>query len=163
MKTLYLARHAKSSWDHVDLKDFERPLNERGAVDAPAMGRVLKSMAVLPDLIVSSPALRATTTAMTIAEGIGYPGNVEINVRLYQSYTAGLWKLVKSLPDVYASVMLIGHNPSFTYFVNELIPDEIENIPTCGTVAIQFPVSEWKQVGRKSGRLVFFEYPKKNK
>ena len=73
MKTLYLVRHAKSSWKYPNLDDFERPLNKRGRKNAPFMGRILKKLKAVPDLVISSPANRAATTARIIADMIDYP------------------------------------------------------------------------------------------
>lgn len=161
MKKLYLVRHAKSSWDDAQLKDIDRPLNERGATDAPRMGQVLKSRGVSPHLIATSPALRAATTAMIIAEALVGSDKVQIDARLYRSNTRELFNLVRNLPPSIHSAMWIGHNPAFTDFANELIPDEIDNIPTCGIVAITFPVSEWGKISKNTGELMFFERPKK--
>jgi len=127
------------------------------------MGRALNSRGVRPDMIATSPALRATSTAMAIAEEIGLADIVQTDPRLYHSYAGDLLKLIKSLPKSIHSAMLVGHNPSFTDLANHLIPDEIDNIPTCGIVAIAFQTTDWSKIERNSGQLMFFEYPKKHK
>jgi len=160
MKTLYLARHAKSSWKNPELSDIERPLNKRGKKDAPYIGNILKEKGVKPDIIISSPAVRARKTAVAIAENIEYPKNkILIDDKIYESSSSGLLNIIKSFNDKYDSVMMFGHNPAFTMLNNYLTDSYIDNIPTCGVVGIQFN-SSWKKIGSESGKTVFFIYPK---
>ena len=164
VKTLYLARHAKSSWADPDLSDFERPLKKRGEKDAPMMGKILASKGVKPELIISSPAKRAIFTAYILAEEINYPKeNIATKEDIYEAATSDLLEIIEQLDDSLKSVMLVGHNPSFTNLANYLTDDRFDNIPTCGVVAIGFDVFEWKKIDKKSGKVVFFEYPKKYK
>lgn len=161
MKILYLNRHAKSSWSNPLLSDHDRPLNKRGERDAPFMGSVLRKKGILPDLIVSSPANRAYTTACIIAEKLGYPvGDIQKNKDLYFSGTSGMIDVIRSVADDVDSLMLFGHNPDFTATAEYLTGDYIENIPTCGNYCIQFNISSWKEIGEGNGKKVFFEYPK---
>lgn len=160
MKTLYLARHAKSSWKNPELSDIERPLNKRGKKDAPYIGNILKEKGVKPDIIISSPAVRARKTAIAIAENIEYPKNkILIDDKIYESSSSGLLNIIKSFNDKYDSVMMFGHNPAFTMLNNYLTDSYIDNIPTCGVVGIQFN-SSWEKIGSESGKTVFFIYPK---
>jgi phosphohistidine phosphatase len=162
MKKLILIRHAKSSWDFSGLTDLERPLNKRGKHDAPLMGQVLKTKKIFPDLILSSPALRALNTAVIIAQEIGYNKNIQVNDRIYHAYTPDLWTIVKTLPDKYETVFLFGHNPSFTEFANELTQMQLDNIPTCGIYAVAWQTEKWVQISKKEAEYLFYEYPKKN-
>ncbi len=160
MKTLYLARHAKSSWKHPELSDIERPLNKRGKRDAPIIGNLLKEKGVKPDLLISSPAARARKTALTIAEIIDYPKNkILIDVKIYESSPTELINIIQGLDDKYNSVMMFGHNPGFTMLNNYLTESFIDNIPTCGVVGIRFN-SSWKKVEGASGKAILFIYPK---
>ena len=160
MKTLYLARHAKSSWKNPELSDIERPLNKRGKRDAPYIGNLLNEKDVKPDILISSPAVRARRTAVTIAEIIDYPkSKIIIDDNIYESSSAGLLNIIKGFHDKYNSVMMFGHNPAFTMLNNYLTDSHIDNIPTCGVVGIQFN-SSWKKIGSKSGKAFFFIYPK---
>ena len=164
IKTLYLARHAKSDWDDSSLSDFERPLKKRGEKDAPMMGKILHSKGVQPDLIISSPAKRAISTAYILALEMKYPTEKIIaNENIYEASTSELLDIIEQLDDKLKSVMLVGHNPSFTRLANYLTEQYFDNIPTCGVVAIAFDVSEWKTIEKNSGKVIFFEYPKKHK
>lgn len=160
MKTLYLTRHAKSSWKNPELSDIERPLNKRGKRDAPYIGNILKEKGVRPDVLISSPAVRARKTAAAIAENIDYPkSKILIDKNIYESSSSGLLNIIKEFNDKYNSVMMFGHNPAFTMLNNYLTDSYIDNIPTSGVVGIEFN-SSWKKIGSKSGKAVFFIYPK---
>ena len=160
MKTLYLARHAKSSWKHQELSDIERPLNKRGKRDAPIIGNLLKEKSVNPDLIISSTAVRARETALTIAEIIDYPkSKILIDVNIYESSSSGLINIIQGFDDKYNSIMMFGHNPGFTMLNNYLTERFIDNIPTCGVVGIRFN-SSWEKIEGASGKEFFFIYPK---
>ena len=160
MKTLYLARHAKSSWKHPELSDIERPLNKRGKRDAPYIGNLLKEKVVKPDIVISSPALRAKKTALAIAEKIDYPkSKILIDENIYESSSTELIHIIKGFGDKYNSVMMFGHNPGFTMVNNYLTNSFIDNIPTCGVVGIRFN-SSWKKIDSASGKAFFFIYPK---
>ena len=164
MKTLYLARHAKSSWTYPELEDFERPLNKRGKKDAPLMGNILKEKNENPDLIISSPALRAIYTARIIAEKLDYPvEKISADESIYESSINNLFRVIKSLPDEYERIMIFGHNPAFTNLCNYISDKYFENIPTCGVVKIEFDISSWQEVDEQTGKVADFEYPKKHK
>lgn len=163
MKTLYVIRHAKSSWDAPDMDDFERPLNARGKRDAPRMGKRLKEKEIHPDLVLSSPAKRALATAKRIAKVIGYPSeSIKTDRLLYHGDEETILAVVQGLKDKYKNVMLFSHNPGLTDFVNTLMNGEldIDNVPTCGIVAFQFAVEDWKDVTWGKGNMLFFDYPK---
>ena len=160
MKTLYLARHAKSSWKHPELSDIERPLNKRGKRDAPYIGNLLKEKGVKLELLISSPAVRARKTAVVIAELIDYPkSEILIDDNIYESSSSELINIIKGFDDKYNSVMMFGHNPGFTMLNNYLTDSFIDNIPTCGVVGIRFN-SSWKKIDSDSGKAFFFIYPK---
>lgn len=164
MKYLYLVRHAKSSWDFPELKDFDRPLNKRGQRDAPRMGSRLAAKNLKLDAIISSPANRAITTAKEIAQVIGFP--LEDIIEMEDIYHAGMNSLkdvVRGLDEKFKSVALVGHNPGFTDLANQLKEHDyyIDNVPTCGVVAMEFACNSWKEITDHSGRLLFFDYPKK--
>lgn len=162
MKTVYFVRHAKSSWK-FDLRDHDRPLNKRGKRDAPNMGILLKQMNVLPDVIYSSSAVRANTTANTIAEAIGFPvDDIIINSNLYHAGTIEVVPLIRKLDNQVDSVMFFGHNPGFTDLANELGDEFIMNVPTCGAVGVEFDVDDWSAVNEENGKTAFFEFPKKH-
>lgn len=162
MKTLFIVRHAKSSWDNPELRDHERPLNARGKKNAPEMGKRLKKRKILPDLIISSTAERAKKTARKIAEEIGYPREKILKSdELYHADVEDLMDIVQMQSDSVKNLMIVGHNPGFTDFANFLADADIVNIPTSGVVAIKFSVEQWFQIVPSSGIVLFFDYPKK--
>jgi phosphohistidine phosphatase len=163
MKTLYIVRHAKSSWADPNLDDFERGLNERGKADAPRMGKRLKEKDVHPDFMLSSPAKRAHSTAKRIGKILNYPKEkIKTNRLLYHADEETILSVVQTLNDKHDEVFIFGHNPGLTDFVNSIAETEvfIDNVPTCGVVAYTIPVESWNDVNWKSGKLLFFDYPK---
>ena len=161
---LTLVRHAKSSRDDMSLKDFMRPLNDRGLRDAPEMGRRLRESGVQPDFIVSSPAKRALTTARLIADEIDSPeaGILEA-AGIYEATAAEILKLVQGLPEEKREVMLVGHNPGISDFAHLFLRSVTDNIPTCGVVRLAFAAQHWRDISPQRASLLLFDYPKKNK
>ncbi len=163
MKKLFLIRHAKSSWKDASLADYERPLNKRGMRDAPFMGQRLARENVLPDIILSSPANRAITTAGIIADEIGYSkDNIVQDESIYLATDGMLLDIIRHIDDQHQSAFVFGHNPGFTMIANNLCNHYIDNLPTCGIFAIQFNIHSWKDVGLGEGTFDFFDYPKKH-
>lgn len=163
MKTLYIIRHAKSSWDDLDQPDFDRPLNERGKRDAPRMGKRLKEKEIHPDLIICSSAKRTWSTSKRIAEILKYQKeNIKTVKSLYHADEEVILETIQKVNDTAHVVLLVGHNPGLTDFVNTLSEDEtnIDNIPTCGVVAFQFKVESWEEIKWGTGKILFFDYPK---
>lgn len=162
MKQLIIVRHAKSSWDNPEWTDFGRPLNKRGLKDAPIMAEIIKDMKIKPDIIISSPANRAITTAKIYAEILGLKSKNIIEDRsIYEMGTRYIINLVKSLSDDISTVMIFGHNPDITSLSTYFSGEYFDNVPTCGTVGIEFDIEKWEQVELENGKLIFFEYPKK--
>lgn len=163
MKTLYVIRHAKSSWDDHALPDFDRPLNERGKRDAPAMGKRLKEKSVHPSLMYSSPAKRALSTAKRIADVLGYERDkIKTDRRLYHADSEMIFSVLKELKNRHDTVLIFGHNPGLTDFVNAMQNEKmfIDNVPTCGIVAFSIAIEDWSDLRTKSGTMLFFDYPK---
>jgi phosphohistidine phosphatase len=161
MKTLFLVRHAKSSRDDPSLPDRERPLNDRGLDDAPRMGKRLSKRGVKPDLLVSSPALRALTTAQLIADEIGYARkNIAVDERLYASSPDDLLAVICALDDKLGRVMLFGHNPEFTDLAHRLSSEDID-MPTCAVAEFLFDAKVWADVGKVGPAKVKLDAPKK--
>lgn len=160
MRTLYLIRHAKSSWKDMSLSDFDRPLNKRGIRDAPIMAQWLLENIDGLDAIISSPATRAKSTALEFANLFGV--KIEFHKSLYHAAEAEIFSSVYSVKDKYQSIALFGHNPGFTYFANEFTGSQyIDNVPTCGIVAIQSSAKSWTDFSTSNSSLKFFMYPKK--
>ncbi|MDA3908665.1 MAG: histidine phosphatase family protein [Sulfurimonas sp.] len=160
MKKLFVIRHAKSSWKDMTLSDFNRPLNKRGSENAPLMGERLKKRNVNPDIILSSPALRAKTTAEIIAKKVNYTKEIVFNDDIYASMDMILKKLIKNTDDKNETLFLFGHNPDLNMLVEDYI-DFDENIVTCGVVEIEFDCKHWKDISRKNAKFISFDYPKK--
>jgi len=163
MKTLYLVRHAKSSWDNPGLKDINRPLSKRGKNDAPKMGKLLKNQNEFADLIITSPAKRTLRTASKIAKEIDYPAKkIIIDDRLYMADHNDFFAVISKVNKSVERLMIVSHNFGLTIFANTLTGSDIINIPTAGIVRIDFEITKWKEIKDTTGRLIFFEYPKKN-
>ena len=163
MKTLYVVRHAKSSWADPGQEDFDRPLNDRGKRDAPRMGKRLKEKEINPDIMLSSPAKRALATCKRISDVLNYPKEkIKTENDLYHATDDTILSVVQGLKDKHNTAMIFGHNPGLTDFVNSLMSEEkrIENIPTCGVVAFQLNIEQWSQLTWGIGKQMFFDFPK---
>lgn len=162
MKTLYLIRHAKSSWKFPELDDFDRPLNKRGKRDAPKMGKRLRKQGALPDLIISSPAERAKKIAKAIAKALGITSaEIQFNQAVYEATPEGLLEIVRGVDNRVQTLMLVGHNPELTSLANSLTDHYIDNVVTSGVVTIEFETEQWASVGQPvEGRFVGYDYPK---
>lgn len=161
MKNLYLIRHAKSDWSNPLLSDFDRSLNKRGLKEAPLMGGILSKKGVHPDLILSSPALRAKTTAIEIARKLSYPlESIVYLPALYASDCETIFSILKDVSNTVNTLIVLGHNPEFTECVNAISGFEIENIPTCGIAAMGLYEEKWSSIGLNSAQLLFLDTPK---
>jgi phosphohistidine phosphatase len=161
MKTLCLIRHAKSSWNDVYVEDFERLLNNRGLQDAPEMGRRLMQTGFRPDLIVSSPAFRAMSTARRISRELAY--NIEqivADMRIYDAPLNRLIEVVQNLPDEANTIVLVGHNPGMHKLAHHLTGAAPDEFPTCAVFAIQFDFNSWSNLSPLCGKLRFYDFPK---
>ncbi len=163
MKTLCILRHAKSGKkDNPDLHDHDRPLNKRGEQQAPIMGHKFREQGITPELIVSSTAKRALSTARAVAQGLEYDKDkIRQEGELYLADHLFLARWVAGLPDDTNNVMIVGHNPGSTDLVDHFTGAGIGNIPTCGLAVVEFSAGSWQEVIRDSGILVHFDYPKR--
>ena len=162
MKTLTLVRHAKSSWNDPGLADRDRPLNGRGEHDAPMMGGRLTEHDLRPSLLISSPAVRAWTTARIIAAEIGYPREfLQRDERLYLASPSDIIDVLAEQDESFNSIMLFGHNPGFTEFSNRLVPGLTTNVPTCGIVSVDLEADDWDLSFMPACSLRFYDYPKR--
>lgn len=163
-KDLFIIRHAKSDWS-FDVRDFDRPLSARGFRDAPVMAKRLSASPAAPQLLISSPAKRAITTAQIFAKAL----NISIqdilqDPAIYEAHQQDLLRIVKGIDNAYANAAIFGHNPGFTLLANYLAGENIYNIPTCGIVYIRFPdTDDWAAISEGTGKVVDFAYPKDGK
>ena len=161
MKELILIRHAKSSWSNPLLEDFERPLNKRGAKNAPFMAKVLKQKEVNPDLIISSPSKRTKQTLDFFIKEFDYKGEIIFEESIYEGPYINILKVVKNIDDKHKTIFLFGHNPGLNDLADFLLGRFEENIPTCGVLKIDFDTNYWKNISKDNSKLIFFNFPKK--
>ncbi len=152
MKTLYLLRHAKSSWDNSGLSDFERPLNDRGFATAPLMGNALRESDFIPELIISSPAKRARQTAELVKDAAKIEGELTFDGRIYAAGTSELVAVVSEADDGVKSLMLVGHNPGFENMVS-VLTGKYETMPTASVAVIDIEIKNWSQISPECGIL----------
>lgn len=165
MKTLYLVRHAKSDWADEDLTDIDRPLNKRGYRDAHFMSGLMKEKKLLPDLIITSPAIRAITTALIFCRNFNFSySDIVIDPNLYGTNLQNYKDRISKIDNRYKSIMLFGHNPIISDLANSLTKKFTENISTCGIVGIRQEENckEWKCFNDKPGELILYDFPKKH-
>ncbi|MEQ9262795.1 MAG: histidine phosphatase family protein [Owenweeksia sp.] len=163
MKKLYLVRHAKSSWKEEGVHDMDRPLKGRGVRDAYNTSQWLQEQGDKPEFIISSPATRALHTALIFSKNLEYSfSDIQIEKKIYHASTKDLLRLVRGLKDDFNSIMLFGHNPTITDFVNRCIDHRIDNVPTTGVACLRFEEESWANIDKKA-ELVFFDYPKRRK
>jgi len=144
------------------LPDKERPLNERGRRDAPRMGERLAKRGVKPDIIVSSPAVRALTTAELIARELDYDlRDIAVDKRLYSASADDLLAVIHELGGKPKHVMLFGHNPEFAELAHSLSSD-ITEMPTCAVAEFRFDIESWSDVGSQLPTKVKLHLPKES-
>jgi phosphohistidine phosphatase len=161
MKTLYLVRHAKSDWGNEALDDIDRPLNARGYNDAHAMGKRMKAKHDPPDLIFTSDAIRALSTAIILARELGLKdGKLQVCRDLYEASTDSLLNFIRHVDDRYEKIYLVCHNPGITNLVNRVCNASIDNIPTAGIACIDIETVSWRKAGEAEGGLRYFDFPK---
>jgi phosphohistidine phosphatase len=161
MKSLILVRHAKSSWDDPSMSDYDRPLNDRGRKDAPMMAKRLAAKGIRPDVLVSSPAKRAFTTAQAFAAEMDIPKKqVHTAEALYMAGPGDFLQVISTLDDTVGTAVLFSHNPGITDFANLLGVARIDNFPTCAVMGIHADTAHWKDIGTASKSFWFFDFPK---
>ncbi len=161
MKTLYVVRHAKSSWSHPDLPDHDRPLLEKGKKRTRKIINFLKEEGVTVDFIISSSAVRASETALYFAKGLNYPASeIKTDPAIYYASAEDIFMQFSDLNDAYSKVMIVGHNPAFTNFVNCFIQPPIDWLPTSGVISIQFKTNKWEEIRESKFEVEFVIFPK---
>lgn len=161
MKTLYLVRHAKSSWKDLSLRDRDRPLNKRGKRDAPVMAKHIAGMVDCPDQFICSLSRRTQDTAAHFLEAFGRNQEELIfSEDLFHGDEDDIATVIEKTSDECDSIMLFTHNPGITDYVNELTRSDIFNIPTCGVAGIKLELDSWSQIRKCKADLLFYFYPK---
>lgn len=160
MKTLYIVRHAKSSWE-FNVPDDQRPLIEKGISRTHKIGNYLQEKETNVDLIISSYAVRAFKTAQILASAIGYPEDkIRISQNLYHATSDRIYDELYGLEDDIKSVMIFGHNPTFTSFANHFLKQKIDWLPTSGLVAVNFLTDHWIEISSAKHEILFTAFPK---
>jgi len=162
-KTLYLIRHAKSSSEDASLSDIQRYLNDRGLKDAALMAKLIKGKNIIPDLIISSHAIRALSTAEIFADELNY-NRIKIvsDERIYEAAMRDLITTIREIKDKNNIVMIFGHNPGLLNIANLLGNKFLPDFPTCAVIGIELKVNSWSDVERNCGEIILFKYPKKS-
>jgi phosphohistidine phosphatase len=161
MRRLTLLRHGKSSWDHPGLDDHDRPLNPRGKRDAPAMGKLLRKQDYRPQIIISSTAKRARTTAALFAAELGIDaGQIHESEALYLASPADMLTVADELAQDKSDILLVGHNPGMTSLANQASDVRLDNLPTCGIISIVGPAKSWSSLLSQPGRADWCLLPK---
>jgi len=159
-KTLFLLRHAMAADKTIDQKDFDRELNSVGLQNSTRMGINFSNKSISFDMILSSPAVRASQTANLIAEQLKYEtSKIHHNEEIYEASVRTLLQVVNKMKDDWSSVLLVGHNPAISYLAEYLSNHEVGNMTTCGVVKITFEVDSWQEISEHSGNLESYEYP----
>ena len=160
MKTLLLMRHAKSSWKDESLSDHERPLKKRGRKDANRIAKELKKNDLLPDIILSSSAVRARETVAILNEKLEYKHKVLYSDELYMGEPQDFINILSKLNNEYNTVMMVGHNPGLEAYL-QIIDGEIEAVPTGGLGYLVLVLDDWKDISLDTmGDLIDFWKPK---
>lgn len=159
-KTLYLFRHAKSSWDDPGLSDFDRPLNKRGEKAAPLMGKVMRARDVCPSVVICSPAKRTRQTAKMALKKAGLDeAEIVFENGLYLATTGGLIEIIQKTDDLLSTAMLIGHNPGLSDLVYLLTGVE-EAFPTAALACLRLNIAHWKDIKTGCGRIEWIVRPR---
>jgi phosphohistidine phosphatase len=162
MKTLYLARHAKSSWGLPEVEDLDRPLIEKGLIRTQKTIAFLLKNNVYIDLIISSHAKRALETAKLYANALKYPiKNIDVNTSIYFSGPKDLFYVVSCIPENVESAMIVGHNPTMTQFANCFIDKLIDYMPTSAIVSVEFNTDKWTDIELCDRNTKFIVFPQK--
>jgi phosphohistidine phosphatase len=159
MKTLILLRHAKSSWDDAGLKDFDRPLNKRGLEAAPLVGNAMRKRKLQPDLIISSPAVRAKETTQLVRDAAGLTPKVNYDERIYEASPQRLLEIVSGIDDSVGIAMMVGHNPGFEELL-AVLTGETKRMPTAALALIDLNIDKWGEVSSETGTLKELIKPK---
>lgn len=161
MKSILVIRHAKSSWEYADQKDFDRPLNTRGHRDAPEMAKRLLDKNIAIDAFISSTANRAFTTASYFADAYRVARSSIVRVpALYHAASPVFYDVISKTDPELNSIAIFSHNPGITDFVNSLTNTRVDDMPTCAIFAVHAAIDNWADFAQGEKRFWFFDYPK---
>lgn len=157
MKKLIILRHGKSSWDNLDLDDFDRPLNDRGERNAAEMGKFIKEKSGVPELILTSSAERALQTATIGAENMGYSKeDIQHDRALYLAWPDEILRRLTEIPDEIDYCLLAGHNPGLTELIN-YFGVRLDNLPTASAACFELKIKHWKKISHKKAKFLWIQ------
>ncbi len=159
---LTLLRHAKTEAQHSGQEDWDRMLEPRGRKDAPEMARRLRERKLKPDLVITSPAVRALTTAQIFMRELHLPASkLQQDERLYLASPKVVKEVIRELGGRAEHLMIVGHNPGLTEFADRVSAErEVDNMPTCAIYTLEFDIEDWSELEWDSGVNAEFDYPK---
>jgi phosphohistidine phosphatase len=164
VKTLFILRHAKSSWAEIGVDDINRSLKSSGINDAIALANILRKDLSQLEIILSSPANRAIHTAILFCQTLGLSTEkIQIMDNIYEAHINEVKRIVSRIPTGISCAMVVGHNPSFTYFANEFLTSPLDNLPTCGIVKIDFRVDNWNEIAKDKVVSTYIDFPKNHR
>ncbi|MDA3954961.1 MAG: histidine phosphatase family protein [Bacteroidales bacterium] len=157
-KHLYFVRHGSSPSN--SLSDLDRTLDEHGINNSLVMSERLSNNDILPDKILSSPAIRALQSATIFAQTFEYlVSDITINDEIYLANKNSMLNIIKQTDNKIDSLMIFGHNPTFTYLANHFLKDKISNMPPSGIVGLKLELVSWAKINRFKTISSFFDYP----
>ncbi len=163
MKNLFLIRHAKAIEPVSGIDDFDRPLMDKGIKNAHLMGKLLHQQQIKPQLIISSPAARALSTAMIMSKELDYPySKIVLEEKLYESSVNNYFHVIKKTSDAVQTLFLFAHNPTITEICHSLTDTFIDIIPTTGIIGLSFNIDAWQKIDTAKGALILVDFPKKH-
>jgi phosphohistidine phosphatase len=161
MKTLYLVRHAKASWEEPGVSDADRPLLPKGVTRTKLIVDFLLKRGTTIDLMISSPAVRAFETAKIVATGLNYPVNkIRTDRKIYDGYYDRILDIIYDTSNDVDSLMIFGHNPTITNLANLFLHPGLEIMPTSCTICLSFNIDKWKEIPSNEGIQEFIVFPK---
>ncbi len=159
MKTLFILRHAKSSWKDSSQPDFDRPLNGRGKRSAALIGGFIRRQEIKLDLILSSPAVRARETVEIAMKSAGLPGEIRYDQRIYEAGPVRLLEVISQIDEDKNAVLLVGHNPGLEELV-ESLTGKWERMNTGSLAKVRIGSTKWSKTVGKKGDLDWLVRPK---
>jgi phosphohistidine phosphatase len=160
LKTLFLLRHAKSSWDDPTLPDHDRPLNKRGIKGAGRIGRLFRDQGIHPQLVLCSTAVRAKETLRLVLEHADFQPTVQYSERLYHCAPSEFPIALQEVSEAIPEVLMIGHNPGLEDFLSQLTCQEV-TFPTAALARLELDLAHWSHCNDQTrGRLVEVWRPK---
>ena len=164
MKSVFIIRHAKSSWDEPDLPDVVRPLSNRGKKASKIIGQYLAKLHEKPDLMISSPASRAYHTATNVAQILGYRlKSIAVQPEIYFEGEQGVLNVLRNLEDKYENIFIFGHEPTCSDITETLCGQVISKFATASIAKIDLNIDKWKDIYQSKGKLNFFISPRQIK